>query len=112
MGTASTMSAVNGARQRITDVVTSWSGVSAEAGRRGELGFRLGRREIGHLHGDRAAHFAFPKGLWRELFEQGRITYHPVFPGREGHAARLIEDEEDVRDVIELLRLNYERLAR
>jgi hypothetical protein len=30
-------------------------------GRRGEFGFRVGRREIGHLHGDHAAHFSFPK---------------------------------------------------
>ena len=40
---------------------------------------------------------------------QGRIVHHPVFPGSEGPAARRIEDEADVRDVIELLRLNYDR---
>jgi hypothetical protein len=32
-----------------------------------------------------------------------------VFPGRLGPAARAIEDEGDVRDVIDLLRLNYDR---
>jgi hypothetical protein len=35
-----------------------------------------------------------------------------VFPGRVGPAARQIEDSADVADVIELLRLNYDRLAR
>jgi hypothetical protein len=39
-----------------------------------------------------------------------RIVHHPVFPGRQGPAARRIEDEDDVRDVIELLRLNYDRM--
>ena len=34
---------------------------------------------------------------------------HPVFPDKQGPAARRIEDEDDVRDVIELLRLNYDR---
>ena len=34
---------------------------------------------------------------------------HPVFPDSQGPAARRIEDEADVRDVIELLRLNYDR---
>jgi hypothetical protein len=103
---------VTTASQQITDEVSSWPGVEAGPGRRGEFAFRVGRREIGHLHGDRAAHFSFPKEVWAELFEAGRIGYHPVFPGREGPAARRIDGQADVRDVIALMRLNYERLAR
>jgi Family of unknown function (DUF5519) len=99
------------ASERITDEVTSWPGVEAGPGRRGEFAFKVGGREIGHLHGDHAAHFMFPKPLWVELFEQGRVTEHPVFPGRQGPAARRIEDEDDVRDVISLMRLNYERVV-
>jgi len=95
----------------ITDEVTSWPGVEAGPGRRGEFSFTIGRREIGHLHGDRAAHFFFPKGVWAKLFAQGRIGYHPVFPEREGPAARRIDDEDDVRDVIALMRLNYDRMV-
>jgi hypothetical protein len=94
----------------ITAEVTSWPGVEAGPGRRGEFAFRVGRREIGHLHGDRAAHFAFPKQVWAELFAAGRVGYHPVFPGKPGPAARRIESDADVRDVIALLRLNYERI--
>jgi hypothetical protein len=94
---------------QITDEATSWPGVDAGYGTRGEYAFRLGRREIGHLHGDRAAHFSFPKPLWRELMAAGRIEPHPVFPDREGPAARRIVTQEDVADVIALLRLNYDR---
>lgn len=100
------------ASEQITSEVTAWPGVEAGPGRRGEFSFRVGRREIGHLHGDRSAHFSFPKPVWTELFEQGRIGYHPVFPGREGPAARRIQGQADVDDVIELLRMNYERLRR
>jgi hypothetical protein len=99
------------ASQQITDEVTSWPGVTAGPGRRGEFAFRVGRREIGHLHGDHAAHFSFPKDVWAELFERGQVGYHPVFPGKQGPAARRIEGEADVRDVIELLRLNYHRVV-
>lgn len=99
------------ASQRITDEVTSWPGVEAGPGRRGEFAFTVGRRSIGHLHGDHAAHFSFPKALWTQLREQGRITEHPVFPGKQGPAARRIETEADVDDVITLLRLNYDRAA-
>src|SRR3954452_5980376 len=97
------------ASERITAEVTSWPGVEAGPGRRGEFAFKIGRREIGHLHGDHAAHFSFPKDVWRELMEEGRIVDHPVFPGRVGPAARRIVDEHDIEDVIELLRLNYDR---
>ena len=98
------------ASQQITDEVTSWPGVEAGVGRRGEFAFTVGRKEIGHLHGDHAAHFGFPKEIWTGLFEQRRIDYHPVFPGKPGFGARRIEDEADIRDVIELLRLNYDRV--
>jgi Luciferase len=98
------------ASEWITEEVTSWPGVTAGPGSRGEFSFKVGRREIGHLHGDRAAHLGFPREVWTQLFEQGRIDYHPVFPGRPGFASRRIESEADVRDVIELIRLNYDRV--
>src|SRR3954451_16184839 len=97
--------------QRITDEVTSWPGVEAGPGRRGEFAFKVGRHEIGHLHGDRSAHFFFPKPVWSELHEQGRVVEHPVFPGKQGPAARSIEGEADVDDVIAVMRLNYDRVA-
>jgi hypothetical protein len=100
------------ASHRISDVVTSWPGVQAEAEEDGELVFNVGRRQLGHLHGDSAAHFSFPRRTWAELREQGRIVPHPVFPdARQGPAARSIQDDADVADVIELLRLNYERVV-
>ena len=74
------------ATERITQEVTSWPGVAAGPGRRGEFAFKAGGREIGHLHGDYAAHFSFPKKVWRALFEQGRIDYHPVFPALRASA--------------------------
>jgi hypothetical protein len=105
------MSTGQRASQRITQEVTSWPGVEAGPGSRGEFAFKVGRREIGHLHGDRAAHFGFPKDVWAVLREQGRIVPHPVFPNAVGPAARSIENDEDVRDVIALMRLNYDRLV-
>ena len=99
------------ASERITEEVGSWPGVTAGPGRRGEFAFRVGKREIGHLHGDRVAHFGFPKEVWHALFEHARIEYHPVFPGKPGFGARRIETDEDVEDVIALMRVNYERVV-
>ena len=97
--------------KQITDEVTSWPGVEAGLGRRGEFAFKVGHREIGHLHGDRSAHFSFPKDVWAQLRDQGRITEHPVFPGRVGPAARRIDSQADVEDVIALMWLNYRRVV-
>jgi len=97
------------ASERITAEVTSWPGVDAGLGSRGEFAFTVGRRALGHLHGDRTAHFSFPKFVWTQLREEGRIGDHPVFPGKVGPAARRIESDADAEDVIALLRLNYDR---
>ena len=105
------MTETRSASQWITDEVTAWTGVEAGYGRRGEYGFYVNGHEIGHLHGDHAAHFSFGKEIGTALKEQGRVVDHPVFPGKAGPAARPIESDEDVRDVIELMRLNYDRLV-
>ena len=98
---------------RITAEVTSWAGVTAAHGSRGEWAFKVNdKREIGHLHGDHAAHFGFPKDVFDELFAAGRIVHHPVFPDRRGPGARRIETDDDVDDVIALLREQYDRAMR
>ena len=105
------MTTTQRASEQITEVVTSWPGVEAGPGSRGEFGFRVGSHEIGHLHGDHAAHFGFPRDVGAELREQGRVGPHPVNPHSTKMAARRIENEGDVNDVIELMRLNYDRIA-
>jgi hypothetical protein len=39
------------------------------------------------------------------------VVDHPVFPGKSAMAARRIEGQEDVDDVIGLMRINYDRIA-
>jgi luciferase-like monooxygenase len=97
--------------ERITREVTSWPGVQSGPGSRGEFAFTIGGREIGHLHGDHAAHFGFPRDVGAELREQGRVGPHPVNPYSTKMAARRIDGEDDVAEVIALMRLNYDRLA-
>ncbi len=94
--------------ERVAAEVGSWPGVVIDTGEIGETAFKVGRREIGHLHGDDVAHFGFPRPLWHELYDARRIEHHPVFPGRTGPAARRISTDADVDDVIELFRLCYD----
>jgi len=99
------------ASEWITDEVSSWEGVESGYGRRGEFAFKVRGKEIGHLHGDHAAHFFFPADVFSSLSDAGRVAPHPVFPDRQGPAARRIESDDDVRDVIALMRLNYDRVT-
>ena len=47
--------------------------------------------------------------MWAQLTEQGRVGPHPL--DRPGWAARRIENQADVDDVIALMRLNYDRIV-
>jgi hypothetical protein len=47
--------------------VLSWPSVTAHPHRFGGIEFRIGRREIGHLHGGRLADLPFPVRVREEL---------------------------------------------
>ena len=106
-----TSAGIPGALDRINGEVTSWPGVTAEPHRFGGVEFRYGRRELGHLHGDRLADIPFPRRVHDELIAAGRVTEHHVLPG-SGWSSRYIASPEDVDDVVELLRMNYDRAVK
>jgi hypothetical protein len=93
---------------RIREEVLSWEGVSAHPHRFGGVEFRLGKRELGHLHGDRLADLPFPRRVRDELVAAGRARPHHVLP-ESGWVSRPIAGPEDVDEVVALFRLSYER---
>ncbi|MDQ4144172.1 MAG: DUF5519 family protein [Actinomycetota bacterium] len=105
------MQEVIDAARRITEEVTSWPAVEAGNGPRGEFGFQVNARELGHLHGNVAAHFSFPKEIGLRLRDEGPVVDHPAFPGAPGPVARHIRDDEDILDVIAMMWINYDRIA-
>jgi hypothetical protein len=92
----------------IAEQVLSWEGVTAHAHRFGGVEFRLGKRELGHLHGDRLADLPFPRRVRDELVAAGRARPHHVLP-ESGWVSRPIAGPEDVDQVVGLFRLSYER---
>lgn len=104
------MTTASSASKLIIETVTTWPGVSAAPGDRGSISLRFKeKRELAHLHGDRSAHFAFPRQLSDELKRDGRVVDHPLGQKYRGLAARPLESDEDIEEVIGLIRLNYER---
>lgn len=101
-------SADAGPNERIRREVLAWPGVVEAAHRFGGVEFRLGRREIGHLHGDRLADLPFPVRVRAELVREGRARPHHVLP-ESGWVNYPIGGAEDVPGAIELFRLSYQR---
>src|SRR3954467_6200409 len=95
--------------QQLTAEVLTWPRTTARIGDRDEYGFYVDDRQLGHLHGDRVAHFGFPREVGQELRDAGRGEPPPLNRHPPKRAARPISGEADVEDVLALLRLNYER---
>ena len=95
-------------QQQIIREVSAWPGVTVGAHRFGGVEFRLGRRELGHLHGDRLADLPFPARVREELVAAGRAEPHHVLP-QSGWVSYRIAGEDDIARVIALFRLNYEQ---
>ena len=93
---------------RIRGQVGSWPDVTVAPHRFGGVEFRVGRRELGHLHGDRLADLPFPVRIREELVAAGRAGPHHVMP-ESGWISFRIRSAEDAGKAIELFRLNYER---
>jgi hypothetical protein len=92
----------------IEQEVASWPGVTAQAYGGGMVFFLVGRREIGHLHGDRLADLPFPVRIREQLVAEGKVDLHYLHP-KTGWATYYIRGEADVAPIIELFRLNYVR---
>jgi hypothetical protein len=92
---------------RIRAEVRSWDGVSEHPHRFGGVEFRLGRRELGHLHPG-LADLPFTRRIRDMLVETGRAQPHHVLPD-SGWVSRPLRTEEDAVEAIELFRLSYER---
>src|SRR5713226_2782545 len=69
--------------------------------------YRLGRREIGHVHGDRLVDIPFPKKIRDELVAAGRAEPHHILP-KSGWVSIYLRHASDVERAIELLRLSFE----
>ena len=99
-----------GASEEILAITRSWPGVTAAPHRFGGIEFRLGKRELGHLHGNVWADIPFPKAIRNSLIEAGEAQPHHVLPD-SGWVSVPIRSAADVSKVVDLLNRSYE-LAR
>ena len=99
--------AVPGAQEKITQAVLSWPGVSAHPHRFGGTEYRLGKRELGHIHGDHLVDIPFPRRVRDELVSSGLAGPHHILP-ESGWVSLFLQRPEDIDRSVELLRRSYE----
>ena len=99
------------ALQTIRTELRSWPGVTEAPHRFGGVEFRLGKRELGHLHGDYLADLPFPVRIREELVRDRKAMPHHILP-QSGWVSYPIRDAAAVPGAIDLFRLAYERATR
>lgn len=100
-----------GSSQDITRKVMSWPGVTSHPHRFGGVEFRVGRRQLGHLHGDQIADIPLPRALRDELVAEGRVRIHRWRPD-SGWVTVDIRTDAGKAEAVRLLRIGYERADR
>jgi Family of unknown function (DUF5519) len=95
----------------IADEVMSWPGVATHDHQFGGVEFRLGKRQLGHLHGNRIANIPLRRSLRDELVAAGRVRVHRWRPD-SGWVTVDIGNEEGRNEAVRLLRVGYDGALR
>jgi Family of unknown function (DUF5519) len=97
---------VSGAAEKIAGSMAALGGVVAQPHRSGGTEYRLGRPEIGHVHGDHLVDIPFTKKIREELVAAGKAERHHILPA-SGWVSVYLRQTPDVDRAIELLRLSF-----
>lgn len=98
---------VKGAKEKIHAAVTSWPGVTAHPHRFGGTEYCLGKRELGHLHGDALVDIPFPKKVRDEIVATGRAEPHHILP-ESGWISFYLRESTDIERAIALFRQSFD----
>ena len=96
--------------ENIQKEILRWAFVTAESHKFGGIEFRLNKREMGHIHGERLVDLPFPMKIRNELVSSGRVSPHHVLPQSVCVSYWINNGEKDVPEVLELFRMRYEQL--
>ncbi len=97
--------------EKIKQELLSWKGVTIHEHNFVTILFYVEGVEMGHLHGDSIADLKFPAKVSKKLVKEGYVSPHHVIP-KSGWVSHEIRDNKDVEKIIELFRLQYDRLGK
>ena len=97
---------VRGASKQIVDTLLTWQGIETHLHRFGGTEFRIGKREIGHIHGDSLVDIPFPKKIRDEIVAAKEAEPHHILP-ETGWVSFYLREEADVERAIALLKRSW-----
>ena len=96
--------------ENIKEKILSWPGVTSNPYHfGGGIEFRVNKRDMGHIHGHKLADLPFPIEIRKQLIASGKVLPHIIYP-ESMWVSYIIHNEEDVPKIVDLFRLQYERL--
>lgn len=98
---------VPGASEQISQAMLALEGVTQQPHRFGGQEYRLGRRELGHIHGDHLVDIPFPRHVRDEVVAAGLAQPHHLQPDT-GWISLFLRHPEDVDRAISLLERSYQ----
>ena len=98
---------VHGASKHIVDTLLTWQGMETHPHRFGGTEFRIGKREIGHIHGDSLVDIPFPKRIRDKIVAAKEAEPHHILP-ESGWVSFYLREQADVQRAIALLKRSYE----
>jgi hypothetical protein len=99
--------AVKGASTTIKETLLGWPQVTAEPHRFGGTEYKVGNREIGHIHGDWLVDIPFPTRVRDVVIAEGRAEPHHILP-ESGWISFYLREGDDVQKAIDLFRESYD----
>ncbi|MGA2669248.1 MAG: luciferase family protein [Ignavibacteria bacterium] len=87
----------------IKTALLEMEGVTAHPHRFGRTEYRIGKREIGHVHSNYLVDITFPKKIQNEIVSEGLAEPHHILPD-SGWVSFYIKSASDVDMAINLLK--------
>lgn len=97
--------------ENIKKEIISWPGVTSNPYHFGGIEFRVNKRDMGHIHGEKLADLPFPIEIRKDLIASGKALPHIIYP-ESMWVSYLIRSKEDGPKIVDLFWLQYERLRR
>jgi hypothetical protein len=95
--------------ENIKKEILSWPGVTSNPYRFGGIEFHVNKRDMGHIHGEKLADLPFPNEIRKKILASGKALPHIIYP-ESMWVSYIIHSEDDISKIIDLFRLQYERL--
>ena len=93
--------------EMVQQTLLSWDGVTAHPHRFGGTEYRLGKREIGHIHGDRLVDIPFTKHARDQAITEGKAEAHHILP-ESGWVSIWLREPKNLDDALELLQRSFQ----